>query len=80
MLSCAAARTFTGSLLERRLNGGRDGEVPHKDEAKDLGRVLQARMELRFWQLSDLHPPCESKQIIKNLLDTPTQDLDTCER
>ena len=28
MLSCAAARAFAGSLLERRLNGGRDGEVP----------------------------------------------------
>ena len=24
----AAARAFVGSLLERRLNGGRDGEVP----------------------------------------------------
>ena len=28
MLSCAAARALAGSLLERPLNGGEDGEVP----------------------------------------------------
>ena len=28
MLSCAAPRAFAGSLLERRLNGGGDGEIP----------------------------------------------------
>ena len=28
MLSCAVAGVFAGSLLERRLNGGGDGEVP----------------------------------------------------
>ena len=46
MLSCAAARIFAGSLLERRLNGGGDGEVPQVSDV-----VLEYR-HARTW--SDL--------------------------
>ena len=40
MLSCVAARAFAGSLLERRLNGGRDGEVP---QVSDVVQELPAQ-------------------------------------